>query len=563
MPSSAVTKGDLVPIQVVFQGGGARLCVLMAVCDVLQEYQTENWIRINRLAGSSAGAIAAAMLASKKKTIGTFRAELQHLGPLYLAKMKLETPRLEYWFGPGTSWVAQRLAAWRVYRGGPYFTGFDLEPFFEELFYRDEPKCVKDLEPETNIYFTDLYSLGARPAAKDEPLAKALAKSCRLPFAFVGHGSGNTEVDGGLALNLPVDDLAKETEKGPVIGIGFVNKYGKSKGGLISYTQQLFSAAIQSSVTRSETLLGKQNVYPIDTDIGTFDFEYALTEGFGKAYKSTADHFRSWLDTWLHPYRPIERASRLIRPPLSNNPMHAAVIREIDEYSEMQPATRAKSLLGFETAVLDEAGHFTGKYFAKTIMTFSIVRPTNIMIFEFQTGTGGSFTASTLGCTAFDRDGISLRFVLHVQEITKERERLRTFRVYFFFDEQLKKDSPNEPYVVEYRCEADDPYPALGTRPEFSLVARLGGADEAIQAVAFPRAKFRRPPKIQDIATVGAERLKELDCENEALVASDGLDPSGYLHSMDFGHHSPEEYHIVVRRVRDIKHGQSYGFVIE
>jgi predicted acylesterase/phospholipase RssA len=53
-----------VPLQVVFQGGGAKLCHLMAVCDVLKDYEASGRIRVTRAAGSSAGAIVAVMLAS-------------------------------------------------------------------------------------------------------------------------------------------------------------------------------------------------------------------------------------------------------------------------------------------------------------------------------------------------------------------------------------------------------------------------------------------------------------------------------------------------------------------
>jgi len=169
VPSSGVTRRDPVPIQVVFQGGGAKLCVLMAVCEVLQEYQTDNRIKINRLAGSSAGAIAAAMLGfKKKKVIGTFKSDIKRIGPLYLAKMKVESPRLEYWLGKSQGvWVAKRRAAWRVYRGGPYFTGFDLKSFFEELF--DNVSNCENLEPETSLYYTDLYSLSVNQLGTTSP----------------------------------------------------------------------------------------------------------------------------------------------------------------------------------------------------------------------------------------------------------------------------------------------------------------------------------------------------------------------------------------------------------
>jgi predicted acylesterase/phospholipase RssA len=52
------------PLQIVFQGGGAKLCALMAVCDALREYEEKSYIQIKRVGGSSAGAIAAVMFAS-------------------------------------------------------------------------------------------------------------------------------------------------------------------------------------------------------------------------------------------------------------------------------------------------------------------------------------------------------------------------------------------------------------------------------------------------------------------------------------------------------------------
>jgi predicted acylesterase/phospholipase RssA len=67
-------KSGPTPIQVVFQGGGAKLCLLMAVVDILRQYEADKKIEIKRAAGSSAGAIAAVMLASTK-SIETYKAE--------------------------------------------------------------------------------------------------------------------------------------------------------------------------------------------------------------------------------------------------------------------------------------------------------------------------------------------------------------------------------------------------------------------------------------------------------------------------------------------------------
>src|SRR5262249_12070282 len=146
-------------IQVVFQGGGAKLCALMAVCDVLKQYHAENRIEITRVAGSSAGAIAAVMLASPK-AMDTFVEKLKSVGGFYLTQMKVSSAR-------GMA---------RVWRGKPYFPNIDLTKFFHELFITaDSPKKVGEPEFEPQLYYTDLYSLESTAASKDETIANALA----------------------------------------------------------------------------------------------------------------------------------------------------------------------------------------------------------------------------------------------------------------------------------------------------------------------------------------------------------------------------------------------------
>jgi predicted acylesterase/phospholipase RssA len=546
-----------IPIQVVFQGGGAKLCVLMAVCEVLKKFAAEGIIEITRVAGSSAGAIAAAMLASKRP-MDTYKVQVGALGTKYLSQLKTRQ-----WAG-----------AWRVYNGVAYFNNFNLEDFFEELFSREGgPKYVGDLRPDAQLYFTDLYSLEARVAPRDEPLPQALAKSCRIPFAFVGYGSGNTGVDGGLALNLPVDDLKREEPtKGSVIGISFSSGFGNTnKSGLLSYTQQLFSAAIQSGVARSEAILGKQNVFRIDTDIGTFDFKQALSEGLGVHYKLTSQQFETWLRIWLKSFGPIpvaqrDHVKRLIRPVLSNIPLAPAIIREIDDRHKAEPSTRALSVKSYETALLNDGGKFAGKYRTRTVMTFEVLRPINVIQFEFQMGPSGSFTRANLGCAAVDARGDSLRFTPDVQELTKPNDTLRTFRVYFLFDERLSPTIPSQSYVVEYQCESDDPYPDLGQKPETASLFRWqGDANEMTLGIAFPRSKWTSMPKVTDLAELPPselERVRYQSDPDEELVRSEPLAASDLIPWMDLDLPA-DNYLLVGRRVGKIQQSQGFGFAIE
>lgn len=63
------------------------------------------------------------------------------------------------------------------------------------------------------------------------------------------------DVDGGLALNLPVDNLQRDkTVYGDVIAISFTNQFVERTGNpVISFAQNLFSASIQSGVERSKS----------------------------------------------------------------------------------------------------------------------------------------------------------------------------------------------------------------------------------------------------------------------------------------------------------------------
>jgi hypothetical protein len=306
-------------------------------------------------------------------------------------------------------------------------------------------------------------------------------RSCRFPFAFVGFGSGDTHVDGGLAVNLPVDHLKnEESTLGAVIGISFLNKFGSvQKSNLLSYTQQLFLAAIQSGVARSEAILGGQNIFSIDTDIGTFDFDAALNAGMGVEYDLVSSRFDTWLRTWLLRDNSPEidyPGPRLLRPGLSDTPWPPAIVNEINDRLKSEPSTQAKSIAYFDTAILDDNGAFTGNYVSKSVKTFMVVRPTNLLQFDFQIGREGSFEAANLRCSVVNSQNEALAFIPHVQELTKSRDPLRSFRVYFLFERQLTPESPNQPYRVEYHYEGNNPYPNAGSGKEaVAVLLRQGG----------------------------------------------------------------------------------------
>ena len=199
--------------------------------------------------------------------------------------------------------------------------------------------------------------------------------------------------------------------------------------------------------------------------------------------------------------RPAEDLGEKARlPPTTKSPWHRAVVDELASRLDV-PSTHARWAANLDTAILEHDGKFTGRYRTRSIKIFQVVRPTHFLQFDFQFGRAGSFDGTNLQCSVLDKNLDPLKFDFHVQETTKAGDDpLRSFRVFFLFDQVLTPDSVDQPYRAEYQFEGDDPYPNLGVGLEASTITmRQGGADQAILCVAFPRAKEKRRLQILDM----------------------------------------------------------------
>jgi hypothetical protein len=261
---------------------------------------------------------------------------------------------------------------------------------------------------------------------------------------------------------------------------------------------------------------------------------------------------------------PAKRSFRLVRPPLSDVRLSPAIIRELNDRLKKDPCTHAYSVATYETALFDENGNFGATYKTKNTMLFRLTRPTNVLQFSFQGGKDSAFSAMSLGCAATDSTGKSLRFVPDVQEVTETDAPLRSFVVYFLFDEQLDPNSPNQPYAVEYEYIAADPYPKLGTRGELSVLTRWqGDAQQMFLAVAFPREKIEAPRQV-DITSIPRQKLKTFDYdleEGEELLPSQMVPVPEFMDRLNL-EYPPEKYFIVGRQAQNIKQGQSIGMFV-
>src|SRR5687767_2418273 len=72
-------KGAPIKIQLALQGGGAKLCGLLAAMDAVQELHRRGIIQVTRIAGTSAGSIAACLFAAGAD-LGSVRERFKVLG---------------------------------------------------------------------------------------------------------------------------------------------------------------------------------------------------------------------------------------------------------------------------------------------------------------------------------------------------------------------------------------------------------------------------------------------------------------------------------------------------
>ncbi|HWA88635.1 MAG TPA: patatin-like phospholipase family protein [Rhizomicrobium sp.] len=560
--AAATQKAPPIPVYVIFQGGGAKLCMLMAACSVLKKYQADGEIRILRAAGSSAGAIAAAMLSSTKD-MDFYKEAIGALAKDYVDRMK-------EW-----KWNALRRVAW----GGAYFRRVALENFFKELFEKKAGhKTVGDLKYTAKpplLYTTNLYTMKSETADEGDSLSQALARSCRFPLAFTGFGVGDSYVDGGLAMNLPVDGLKKNAaadEKFIAISFASVPADIPEKPNLKNYMQQLFSAAIESGVERSREILGDPNVFYSETSIETFDFEKAMGDGLNDLYKGGEALFKAWLEDWIKRNRtvvpqPAVSAKRLYRPELKEKrPWAPAVVNDIGDRLKAEACLKADEVFSCETAMFDENRNFNGSYRSLTIMRFQVLRRLNILQFSFQIGKEKDFDAAQVGCAVTDNRGESLDFNCHVEDLGIEGD-FRSYRVYVLFANPLTAASVGQPYTLEYQYEGVDPYPKWGRGTEASTITQCqGDADAVVLAVAFPARPNGFTPQVRDVIQLGDDERRALGItaeDDETFVLSAPLTIDAEYQrklNLDF---NPKAYCLVARKATKVKRNQAIGFVIE
>ena len=281
-----LAKPDPLSVQLAIQGGGAKICLLLAAMEALQSLEANNILKVTRVAGTSAGAIVGCLFAANVD-MKLVRQRLKGFSPQQLAKM---------FPAPGLNIVT------RLCRGLPLWKtemlASELRQYFEDqsvhtLGELAAKKGVEALVVAANL--TESRKVVYREPTKD--IVEALLDSCGLPYCFrTWSKSGSpTIVDGGICENLPSDELEQyEAQDGPVVGISFDPVRGRTPNTFKDFSIALLDTAMNNSMARAKLRLGANRVFSIKTEIGTFDFEEAIERGLDTDYELIKDRAHEW-----------------------------------------------------------------------------------------------------------------------------------------------------------------------------------------------------------------------------------------------------------------------------
>ncbi len=281
-------------IQLAIQGGGAKICALMATMEAVQELQDAGELKVTRIAGTSAGAIIGCLFAAgvrmkQVKTLlvdGRVGEELVRLFPM-----------------PGKFKIARHLRS-----GKPFWSTRVLEQKLAALFEAEQVFYLKDLREkkgvEVIVIAADLRDAQKVPIPEDTSIVNAIMDSSGLPYCFRtwknGSGGGSLIVDGGICENLPVDGLEADLGKyGPIVPVTFNPVMRRTPDTITTFSMALLDTAMNNAITRARGSVPPDHVFSIRTSITTFDFDKALNDGLKGEYGDVKRQAQDWFSAFV------------------------------------------------------------------------------------------------------------------------------------------------------------------------------------------------------------------------------------------------------------------------
>lgn len=275
-------------IRLVFQGGGARLVNLLAAAEAIRAFELEGKIKITRVAGTSAGAIVAAILATGedpsklKEALKARREELLKKFP----KPSLKT--LLWNLGWGKSvWDMSLLREF-------------LSDFIPTNLKFKEAKIPLSIIA-ANLDERQMHTY-TQEENREQLILNAVLDSAAVPFALRtwNKQQGTILVDGGLCENLPVVAVGgTDDADGKVVAIGFQKPVGGSPTTIVEFALALLDVAINNSEAKARVLLPANRLCLLKANIPTFDFPHALKEGLGAEFDLTRNTVSSFLNDYI------------------------------------------------------------------------------------------------------------------------------------------------------------------------------------------------------------------------------------------------------------------------
>lgn len=197
-----------VNIQLAVQGGGAKICLLLAAFEAIQQLEQENVIRVKKIAGTSAGAIAACMFAARIP-MSEIRNRLRDGHGSQLANgFRIPSAKGKI-FGEMRA-TFQWLEMIKALAGGrPLWDTAILDGKLRELFEAHGKQRLDQLDIPVTVVATDLGNSAAKPYRGGDQIIDALMASAGLPYCFRTWDKNGAphHVDGGLCENLPIGEL--------------------------------------------------------------------------------------------------------------------------------------------------------------------------------------------------------------------------------------------------------------------------------------------------------------------------------------------------------------------
>ena len=458
-----------IPIQLAIQGGGARISYLLAALEALQQLKREGALRVTRIAGTSAGAIAGALYAARvdmQRARDTFEAHREELLRAF----------------PRTS--ASLRAAWKLLTRQPFWDAAPLQSVLVRLL--GPRQTIGDLEIPLVIVASDLTNM--QPCVYEhaaEPLISSLMDSAGIPFFLRapvdGHSAYRVIVDGGVCENLPSEKLSFNEADGEVVGITFAaSRTGAPLHGYFDFMRAVLETALNASVLRAQLALGLNN-FVIRTSLDSFDFARGFTEGLGAEYRETrllaSEFFRSYAERTRR-LQQSERTRDAVAPPIEMPQLRLqTIVRSLRSMYETQQEPIRFEMLSIQMVVTapSQSGN-AGPDHVRHEIVFRAARQA-VSCYRIRLVSAAAEEQCTQ-CEVFDRnhEPVAFDLVPITDDPAEDREYL------LFFRQPIVPGDPRAPVTVRVRDTVPEALRLAGEGCD-ELLTRASRADRPIGRV--------------------------------------------------------------------------------